>query len=39
MLTFPYTPAAPELRSLKRYQARLLRHRKSRGVMVLQEGV
>jgi len=33
MLNFPYIPAAPELRSLKRYQTRLLRHRKLR-VMV-----
>jgi len=38
MLNFPYTPAAPELRSLKRYQTRLLRHRKLRAVTLLQEG-
>jgi hypothetical protein len=39
MLNFPYAPVAPELRSLKRYQARILRHRKLRAVRVLREGV
>jgi len=39
MLNFPYPPVAPELRSLKRYQTRLLRHRKLRVVMVGQQGV
>jgi len=39
MLNFPYPPAAPELRSLKRYQTRLLHHRKLRAVTLLQEDV
>ena len=39
MLTFPYASVAPELRSLKRYQTRLLRHRKLRSTRVWQEGV
>lgn len=38
MLNFPYKPESPELRSLKRYQACLIRHRKSRAFMLLAWG-
>jgi len=38
MLNFPYNPITPELRSLKRYQARLSRHRKSRDYTLLAWG-
>lgn len=33
MLDFPYYPVTPELRSLKRYQSSVARHRKLREVI------
>jgi hypothetical protein len=38
MLNFPYNPITSELRSLKRYQARLSRHRKARDYALLAWG-
>ena len=39
MLDFPYTPVSPKLRSLKRYQSSLVRHRKSRDISQMAKAV
>jgi len=39
MLDFPHSPVSPELRSFKRYQSRLTRHRKLRTAALVEEVV